>query len=137
MTKYVAGFLFSLDRTEVVLINKLRPAWQAGLLNGVGGRIQDGETPYEAMVREFEEEAGLHRDNWKHFCTLEGVDWQVDFFKSFGVMGDLKNAVHSVTDEKIEIVGTDMIARLQRVVSNLRWLIPLALEEEIILASQL
>ena len=35
---YACGFLFSQDRTRVVLIRKRRPAWQAGKLNGVGGK---------------------------------------------------------------------------------------------------
>ena len=58
--RYVVGFLLNYDRTQVVLIRKNRPAWQAGHLNGVGGKIEMGETPIEAMTREFEEETGLH-----------------------------------------------------------------------------
>jgi 8-oxo-dGTP diphosphatase len=45
MQTYACGFLFSLDRTRVLLIRKRRPAWQAGRLNGVGGKIEPGETP--------------------------------------------------------------------------------------------
>src|SRR5690349_13991679 len=41
---YALGFLF--DGTgRVVLIRKRRPAWQAGLLNGVGGKVEPGEAP--------------------------------------------------------------------------------------------
>ena len=38
----------------VVLTHKNRPAWQAGKLNGVGGKIELLESPVAAMVREFE-----------------------------------------------------------------------------------
>ena len=55
---YVAGFLFSPDRSRVLLIRKNRPAWQAGKLNGLGGKIEPGETPPQAMRREFREEQG-------------------------------------------------------------------------------
>jgi 8-oxo-dGTP pyrophosphatase MutT (NUDIX family) len=53
----VVGFAFKIDR--VVLIQKLRPEWQAGHLNGIGGKIEDGECAKDAMVREFEEETGV------------------------------------------------------------------------------
>ena len=39
--KYVTGFLFSPDKKSVVLINKNRPAFQVGKLNGVGGKIEE------------------------------------------------------------------------------------------------
>ena len=39
MQEYVCGLLFSVDRTRVLLIRKRRPAWQAGRLNGVGGKV--------------------------------------------------------------------------------------------------
>lgn len=56
--RLVVGFVFR--GKEVVLILKNRPDWQAGRLNGVGGRVEAGESPKEAMVREFKEETGLY-----------------------------------------------------------------------------
>ncbi len=79
MIRYVCGFLFSLG-SGVVLIEKRKPSWQAGRLNGVGGKIEPGETPLQAMVREFEEEAGLHVDGWRQFCVLSGGGFEVTFF---------------------------------------------------------
>lgn len=52
---YVCGFAFTEDG-RVLLIRKARPDWQAGLLNGIGGKVEKGETPTGAMMREFEEE---------------------------------------------------------------------------------
>lgn len=48
---YVVGFMFSSDKTLVTLIRKNRPKWMNGKLNGVGGKIEIGETPLQAMVR--------------------------------------------------------------------------------------
>ena len=62
-TKYVLGFAFNKGCTEVLLIEKKRPNWMVGKLNGVGGHIEDGETPIDAMVREFKEETNLRRPN--------------------------------------------------------------------------
>ena len=56
---YVAGFTFSENDTDVLLIEKQNPAWQRGFLNAVGGKIEPGEQPLEAMTREFKEETGV------------------------------------------------------------------------------
>ena len=43
---------------ETVLVLKNAPAWQIGRLNLPGGKIEPGETPLEAAVRELKEETG-------------------------------------------------------------------------------
>ena len=53
MITYVTGFLFSSDRDRVVLIEKLSPAWQRGLFNGVGGKIEANELPMKQFVGSF------------------------------------------------------------------------------------
>ena len=42
----------------VLLIKKEHPAWQSGKMNGIGGHVEEGESPLEAMRREATEEAG-------------------------------------------------------------------------------
>ena len=44
---------------DVLLVHKNRPAWQAGRLNLVGGKVEEGEDAIAAAVRELKEEAGL------------------------------------------------------------------------------
>ena len=51
-TKYVLGFLFTLNKVNVMLIEKDHLDWQKGKLNGVGGHIGEGESLMEAMCRE-------------------------------------------------------------------------------------
>lgn len=56
----VCGFMFDKRTQELVaLIRKKRPDWQAGKVNGVGGKIERGEKAHAAMVREFQEETGV------------------------------------------------------------------------------
>ena len=74
---YVLGFLFDIAGESVVLIQKTKPAWQAGRFNAVGGKIEAGELPSQAMQREFKEEAGLDIGVWEHTATLAGTDWRV------------------------------------------------------------
>ena len=82
--RYVVGFVFCQE--AVLLIRKARPKWQAGKLNGVGGKIEPGELPLAAMVRECREESGLeippHAWNTLGIVEAANKDWQVTFFSA-------------------------------------------------------
>lgn len=124
--QYVAGFLFSPDKTQVALIRKSKPEWQAGKLNGVGGKIEDWECAADAMVREFREETGAEVQNWRLFATLEGriaAPWKVYFFTAIG-----NPILKSITDEPVDWYPVSYLAQLD-LIPNLRWLIPLALDD--------
>ncbi|HYE21545.1 MAG TPA: NUDIX domain-containing protein [Tepidisphaeraceae bacterium] len=137
MRLYVCSFAFPPGRDRVLLIRKNRPAWQAGKLNGVGGKIEPGETPRQAARREFEEETGLALPEavFEHVLTLSGPDdisvpdrpgpigWQGHFFR---VICDV-NAARSVTDEALEIHSAGALP--DSVIPNLRWIIPMMLDE--------
>src|ERR1035437_11069943 len=122
MKQYVAGFLFDREGVEVALIEKQRPEWQRGSLNGIGGKIDrktEGhtcydiscdqgnfdpctcpwETPAEAMRREFREETGIDIDRWKEYVVLSGPKFQVHFFHAYG---DEINEIETTTDEKVD-----------------------------------
>lgn len=136
MKTYVCGFLFMRpiddEETKVVLIRKNRPEWQAGRLNGVGGKFEEDLDPSlsAAMVREFHEETGalVKDEEWTLFCVYSGGEgddmYRVYFFKA---TPDVFPEVTSKTDEKVEIVSAKNIP--QDTIYNLHWLIPLALDE--------
>lgn len=44
---------------DTLLILKNKPDWQAGKLNLPGGKVEEGETPQQAIIRELKEEAGF------------------------------------------------------------------------------
>lgn len=125
---YVAGFMFSVDRRSVMLIKKNRPEWQKGFYNGIGGHIEDGESPVDAMVREFREEAGLYTvdTEWTEFAVITGEDdrhpWRVHFFYAVGQM----EAAVQKTDEEL---GGCYVTDLHKhpIIRNLSYLIPMAL----------
>ena len=125
---YVNGFLFSPDHQHVALIQKRQPAWQAGRLNGIGGKIEVGETAIDAMVREFAEEAGVatEHSNWQHFVTLSGEGFVIYFY--FASSEQIEH-VRTVEAEEVGIYPVDALP--DTVLHNLRWLIPMALDEKL------
>ena len=118
-SQYVLGFLFNENLTEVVLIRKQRPEWQRNFLNGVGGKIEEGETPLDAMIRECREETGLEVSNWLRFGSMWPSESHVTLFAA---IADICHA-KTMTDERVEILS---IGDLILVVPNLFWLIPIA-----------
>ncbi len=119
--KYVIGFVYDSDR--VVLVRKNRPDWQKGLLNGVGGHIEQDEPPMVAMEREFLEEAGVRNQVWHEFCVMNYPDAIVYCFTSLWGL----RTINSLTDEK---VGWFNISDLNTSISyltipNLIWLVPM------------
>jgi 8-oxo-dGTP diphosphatase len=153
MMQYVAGFLFDEFREQVVLVHKNRPQWQAGMWNGVGGKIERKtanhtcydiscdvggfdpcqcpyETPVEAMQREFKEEAGLRLESWREFAVLtEPAKYQVCFLCAFEPYY-MFEGITTMTDEEVQAfpIESVLLGHVE-VIPNLRWLIPMALEQ--------
>ena len=124
VTIYTCGFLFGPDRRQCALIRKDHPEWQAGLLNGIGGKLKPLEPPPAAMVRKFEEEAGLTGVEFEEFARLHGGDYRVHFFRGFD---QAVVNVKTMTSEEVYFYALPIVRR--DIVPNLRWLIPLALDE--------
>lgn len=57
--EYVLIFPRARSRERILIIEKNRPAWQAGALNLCGGKIEQGESVEDAAVRELQEETGI------------------------------------------------------------------------------
>lgn len=125
ITKYVLGFAFDKALNNVVLIQKTKPDWQAGKLNGVGGKIEIGETSLAAMIREFEEETGVTNYTWTKYGEMFDEDWHVDVY--YTVTDNIFKA-QTTTEEKIRIVRIQDL-KTNRLISNLHRLIPDALAQ--------
>lgn len=126
-THYVVGILFRVSDAgipEVALIEKKRPAWQAGKLNGIGGKIEPKETPFLAMIREFREETGSTVVGWRQFACLSFAKGTVFFFTT---IQDCE--LRSTTDEAVSWFAVRDLPGLP-LIHNLRWLIPLAMDPD-------
>lgn len=80
--RYVLGFGFSQDLRKVVLCEKVKPSWAAGMWNGLGGGIEPGEASHDAMSREYREECGvlIPPQEWLLFGAFTRPGWYVECF---------------------------------------------------------
>jgi 8-oxo-dGTP pyrophosphatase MutT (NUDIX family) len=126
LTNYVVCLLFNDDLSQVCLIEKQRPDWQVGLLNGPGGKIEPGETVLEAATREFKEETGVCVTSWAQLCMKKAHNnsYQVNFL----VAAD-SNACHLVRTTTDEQVGMRTVKHIDqaKLVSSIDWVLPLAI----------
>jgi len=136
MKEYVLGFAFTKDKSEIILIEKQKPDWQKGKLNGVGGKVEISDTDAKcAMVREFAEETGVNtlHEKWHQFGCMNfendimGGGAKVHLFRMFD-----DSVQYCFTNETEEIlrVNTDTCLDVFDCMHNLPILIPLALSEE-------
>jgi len=132
--KYVCGYLTFMGQQGVVrwkvphilLVQKNRPTWQAGKWNGIGGKIEDGETSAQAMKREFMEEAALCVENWNCFGEIRGSDYVVYLYRTHI---DCIAGYSSTTDEIISSWPIDGLPK--NLVHTNEFVIPLALQTQI------
>lgn len=119
--KYVVGFVF--NGNGILLIRKNRgPHWMVGKLNGVGGKVEDGESYLEAMEREFIEETGCPIPvEWVYATEIEYSNCVIQFFFT-------KTDIQSVdlTPEDEELVWLDFYHdNVDDLVYNLHHIIPI------------
>ncbi len=126
MKNYVLGFVFSPDLSEVYLIRKNRPEWQAGFLNGIGGKVEEGEAEEQAMAREAWEESGYDGE-WIHYAHMGAVSPEIPAWKCsvyYSVMRRNQAAPATRESEPIECVNLVALPILAReMISNIPALI--------------
>lgn len=135
MTHYVLGFAFTKDYSlfeRVLLIRKTKPEWQAGKLNGVGGKIEREDVdPHWAMFREFKEETGLRvlPKDWRRFAIMEFPHARIHCFATWLPWNEFKLA-RDTTEERLEHYQIDLEfsekMKNHDALLNLLWLIPMA-----------
>jgi 8-oxo-dGTP diphosphatase len=126
MKEYVLGFMFDIPAEQVLLIKKAKPDWQAGRLNGVGGKVERYEVPHAAMVREFKEETGVDEENWEETILFYNDMAVVYCFRAFRPIKTLHtarlNTQVSLAEEPCEIYSVKFLP--STVLPNLHWLVP-------------
>ena len=123
---YVLALLFTADGRQVVLVRKARPAWQAGRVNALGGKLAAGESPLEAARREVHEEAGVHVREWEEFLVWDDPIYRMHALRAFD---DAARRARTAEDQEVFLAPVDALPA--NLIDNLRWLVPLALDRDV------
>jgi 8-oxo-dGTP diphosphatase len=107
-------------------MHKTRPAWQAGRVNALGGKLVRGEAPADAARREVREEAGVDVATWEEFLVWDDPVYRMHALRAFDA-----EAGRARTAEDQEVFIADVTALPANVIDNLRWLVPLALDQDV------
>ena len=123
----VVGFMFNENETDVLLIQKNKPDWQKGKMNGIGGKVEGDETYKEAMIREFKEECGIECKEWNPVILMFGDGWEVQVYSA---KSDDVFYFKQTEKEKVFLIPINELDAYSHV-DNLRWLIPMCLDTKI------
>ncbi len=124
MKMYTVGFIFDATITRVLLMHKNRPDWQKGKMNGIGGRIEEGEESVACMVREAREETGLVTtvEQWAFLGAIHEPESVVDFYAMRHT--GAPETISARTDE--QVAWCDVAHLPPNVLSNIPWLVAYA-----------
>ena len=107
-------------------MRRTRPAWQAGRVNALGGKLMAGESVAAAARREVREECGVDVAEWKEVLVWEDAEYVMHVVRAVSV-----RARDARTLEDQEVFLADVNALPANVIDNLRWLVPLALDADV------
>ena len=126
---YTLGFIFNDKLDTVLLIEKKKPEWQKGYLNGIGGHVEDDESPKQCIIRECFEETNLEISKWKYVGDFVGKKWVVKIYTT--VVSDEfieKNIINDKTDEFVTAYPYKNVKDFFTTLSSVKYALPLCME---------
>ncbi len=124
--KYVLVFIFNRDLDKVLLIQKNKPEWQKGNLNGIGGKVENKESNIRAVIRETKEETkiGISPRRVIEFCIINNkeANYKVTCF-AYRTYQDFTQMEEEIVDW-YEV--KDIITDIYPCISNIPWLVCMA-----------
>lgn len=99
--EYVVGIIFNENQSKVLLIRKNRPEFLKNKFNGIGGKVEKGESPLQTMIRESQEETTVKDTNWVELGILSDPVFKITFFALYNQNLD---HIQALTDEKVYVM---------------------------------
>lgn len=92
-TPNVRATLMFVRRGDALLLIRKKTGLGKGKINAPGGKLEPGETPAEAAIREIEEEVGLVTTDLRHagslsFAFADGLHMHVEVFTTWTFSGE-------------------------------------------------
>ncbi|MGF1680689.1 8-oxo-dGTP diphosphatase MutT [Photobacterium minamisatsumaniensis] len=66
-----AGIILNAEQDQVFITQRAAKAHKGGFWEFAGGKVEAGETAEQAVIRELQEEVGIHATALEHFMALE------------------------------------------------------------------
>lgn len=141
MKLYVLGLLFNSNLDKIILLQKAHgkgPRHLWGKLNALGGKVEPGELPIDAIRREVYEEAGLEINDWIQFATLSDKDQTFKIYCFYHYSDEIykfqqkeieKPAIYRLYSEDYNEIGPILYEYYRKYpyLPNLDWLLSMAL----------
>lgn len=109
---------------QILVVEKNKPEWQAGRYNLVGGKIEAGESPEQAAIRELEEESGLKPVTKPQMMGAIFGSWGTVYCVRIAVFdGKIQQGIGET--EKVMWVRWDNLRDNPKLIPNLRVIIPM------------
>lgn len=110
-------------RNHILLVLKDKPLWMSGLLNLPGGKVEEGEDPTAAAIRELYEEAGLTSLYMTKMGEIHDGNNIIHCFKAVVKSMDLAPQESETQEITWQFMGDAMSDN--RLIPNLRVIVPL------------
>ena len=131
----VETLLYIIKDGRVLLIEKKRGLGK-GLYNGVGGKVEQGETPIQAAIRECKEEIGVEPINVTWRGVIEFInDGSVYSYVHVFIADDYKGEIRETDEAKPEWFPINKIPYNRMWEDDRTWLPVILKEKKMIYAS--
>jgi 8-oxo-dGTP diphosphatase len=102
------------DQTLMIHRIKKENDMHQGKWNGLGGKLEPGETPEECVIREIREEAGLvaHNPQLKGFLTFPGFANDEDWYAFVFVVRDFEGELVESPEGILQWIDDDELLQL-------------------------
>ncbi|MEK5485814.1 NUDIX hydrolase [Lysinibacillus sp. FSL M8-0355] len=85
---------------QILLLNRNYPAWM-GAWNGVGGKIEQDETPLAGAIREIKEETGITVEEITYKGKITWTDGVVNYGCMYAFIAELPESFTYITPIKV------------------------------------
>ena len=125
MMNYVTAYAGDKNHDRIVMLVKDRPEYLKGVLLIPGGKIEEGEDPVQAALRELREETGLVATEGELMGTLHGTKSHISYIRVIFEDNDLDLQPREGETEKPFWVNPEAVVGDSRLMPNLRLIFPL------------